>query len=266
VRSPHRINPAKRCNRTRSRAAAGTATKALIKHCRRMAAVVERVLAGLDEDLLEYVTGLCEDTDDDGDLAEAVAAFCLSSELCEDEDDAEAKAQELLKALGRGASKPVVVEKPPSPKVKPRAPSAALAAAKSVFTAPPPAAAPVVQTTRAPPKEKKPKKAPKRVEDKNSVANKKMRLEAEMEAARVRACRARWARGAHKGAIEAKNFSLPNPGGGTDCGVPGPFYDTTPSTRLVFTRRGFRARFGRGRDAIRHTQAWTSSRTRPSRS
>ena len=49
-----------------------------------MAAVVERVLAGLDEDLLEYVIGLCEDTDDDGDLAEAVAAFCLSSELCED--------------------------------------------------------------------------------------------------------------------------------------------------------------------------------------
>ena len=65
-----------------------------------MAAVVERVLAGLDEDLLEYVTGLCEDTDDDADLAEAVAAFCLSSELCEEEDDAEAKAQELLKALG----------------------------------------------------------------------------------------------------------------------------------------------------------------------
>ena len=37
-----------------------------------------------------------------------------------------------------------------------------------------------------------------------------------MEAARVKACRARWARGAHKGAIEAKNFSLPNPGGGVD--------------------------------------------------
>ena len=99
-----------------------------------MAAVVERVLAGLDEDLLEYVTGLCEDTDDDGDLAEAVAAFCLSSELCEDEDDAEAKAQELLKALGRGASKPVVVEKPPSPKNKPRAPSAALAAAMAAVS------------------------------------------------------------------------------------------------------------------------------------
>ena len=133
-----------------------------------MAAVVERVLAGLDEDLLEYVAGLCEDTDDDGDLAEAVAAFCLSSELCEDEDDAEAKAQELLKALGRGASKPVVeAPKPPSPKIKARAPSAALAAAKSVFTeAPKPPTAPVVQTTRAPPKEKKPKKAPKRVEDK----------------------------------------------------------------------------------------------------
>ena len=206
-----------------------------------MAAVVERVLAGLDEDLLEYVAGLCEDTDDDGDLAEAVAAFCLSSELCEEEDDAEAKAQELLKALGRGAAKPVVEEpKPPSPKAqKPRAPSAALAAAKSVFTeAPKPPPAPVQQTTRAPPKEKKPKKAPKRVEDKNSVANKKMRLEAEMEAARVRACRARWARGAHKGAIEAKNFSLANPGGGTDCGVPRPFYFIMISTRLAFTRRG----------------------------
>ena len=127
-----------------------------------MAAVVERVLAGLDEDLLEYVTGLCEDTDDDGDLAEAVAAFCLSSELCEEEDEAEAKAQELLNALGRGAAKPVEAPKPPSPKAqKPRAPSAALAAAKSVFTeAPKPAPPPVQQTTHAPPKEKKPKKAP----------------------------------------------------------------------------------------------------------
>ena len=43
-------------------------------------------------------------------FAEAVAAFCLSSELCEEEDDAEAKAQELLKALGRGAAKAVEAE------------------------------------------------------------------------------------------------------------------------------------------------------------
>ena len=38
-----------------------------------MAAVGERVLAGLDEDLLEYVAGLCEDTDDAGDHADASA-------------------------------------------------------------------------------------------------------------------------------------------------------------------------------------------------
>ena len=70
-----------------------------------MAAVVERVLAGLDEDLLEYVTGLCGDTDDDGDLAEPSATFCLSMSFARTRR-AEAKAQE-LRASGRGASKPV---------------------------------------------------------------------------------------------------------------------------------------------------------------
>jgi ATP-binding cassette subfamily F protein 3 len=181
-----------------------------------MAAVVERVLAGLDEDLLEYVTGLCEDADDDAELAEAVAAFCLSSELCEEEDEAAAKAQELLEALGRGAQKPVAIAKT-LPASKARAPSAALLAAKSVFTAPHVVAvAPVAAAAKGPQKEKKLKKAPKKVVDRTSVAHKKAELEAEMEAARVRACRARWARGAHKGAIEARSFSLANPGGGLD--------------------------------------------------
>ena len=63
-----------------------------------MAAIVASVLAGLDEDLQEYIVGLCDDTDDDDDLKEAVAAFVLSSELVEEEDAAEAKAAELLEA------------------------------------------------------------------------------------------------------------------------------------------------------------------------
>ncbi|KAH8043652.1 ATPase [Aureococcus anophagefferens] len=70
-----------------------------------MAAIVASVLAGLDEDLQEYIVGLCDDTDDDDDLKEAVAAFVLSSELVEEEDAAEAKAAELLEALGRGKPK-----------------------------------------------------------------------------------------------------------------------------------------------------------------
>ena len=81
------------------------ATGRCIKHSEAMAAIVERVLAGLDEDLMEYVVGLTEDTEDDDDLKEAVAAFVLSSELCEDEEAAEAKADELISALGRGQPK-----------------------------------------------------------------------------------------------------------------------------------------------------------------
>ena len=95
-----------------------------------LAEAADEVKAKIRETLAGQLDEYAIEAGDD-DLAEAVAAFCLSSELCEEEDDAEAKAQELLEALGRGASKPVEAPKPPSPKIKPRAPSAALAAAKS---------------------------------------------------------------------------------------------------------------------------------------
>ena len=123
-----------------------------------MAAVVEIVLAGLDEDLLEYVTGLCEDTDDDGDLAEAAAAFCLSSELCEDEDDAEAKAQELLKALGRGASKPCCGGEAAVAQGTKTAGAERRAGGREERLHGATSPAPVQQTTRAPPKRRSRKK------------------------------------------------------------------------------------------------------------
>ena len=57
------------------------------------AAAVERVLAGLDKDLLDYVTGLCEEEEiDDDELAKKVEPFC--SELCDEEDAAASKVQE----------------------------------------------------------------------------------------------------------------------------------------------------------------------------
>ena len=220
-----------------------------------MAAIVASVLAGLDEDLQEYIVGLCDDTDDDDDLKEAVAAFVLSSELVEEEDAAEAKAAELLEALGRG--KPKVDEAAlkkaaqaerlararaafaaanldaapaaaPAPAAPPRGSTsnAALAAAKSVFgggdetktagDADAAAADDVAAKPKREKKERKPKKAPITKEDKTSVAFKKRALDAEMEAARVRACRSRWRLGAYRGAIEAKAFTLPNPGGGRE--------------------------------------------------
>jgi len=221
-----------------------------------MAAVVERILAGLDEDLMEYVVGLCEDTEEDDDLKEAVAAFVLSSELCEDEDEAEAKAAELLAALGRGAPKvdpkqaaqaerlarvkaafaaanlgdtppPVAPAPAPAPTAKTSTTSnAALLAARSVFgDEKPPAAAiekAVAPSERAETlREKREKRSKERApavvkEDRTSVSFKKRTLDAELETARVAAVRARWARGAYRGAIEGKSFTLHNPGGGRE--------------------------------------------------
>ena len=153
-----------------------------------MAAIVERVLAGLDEDLMEYVQGLVEDTEDDEELAEAIAGFCLSSGLIDEDDEAEAKAKELLEALGRGAAAPPAPAPtpPPAPVAAKPTSNAALAAAQATYVAPP--AAPVVNAPiadRKPAKEKKPKKAPLRKANPNSVAAKRAQLDEEMEAARV---------------------------------------------------------------------------------
>ena len=105
--------------------------------------------------------------------------------------------------------------------------SAALEAARSVFgapetEAPPPALDGGPEAEKEPgrkgreKREKKPKKAPLSKEDRTSVAFKKRALDAEMEAARVEACRTRWRLGAYRGAIEAKAFTLANPGGGRE--------------------------------------------------
>ncbi|KAH8069545.1 ATPase [Aureococcus anophagefferens] len=172
-----------------------------------MAAIVASVLAGLDEDLQEYIVGLCDDTDDDDDLKEAVAAFVLSSELVEEEDAAEAKAAELLEALGRG--KPKVDEAALKKAAQAERLARARAAFASVFgggdetstagDADAAAADDAAAKPKREKKERKPKKAPIAKEDKTSVAFKKRALDAEMEAARVRACRSRWRLGAYRG-------------------------------------------------------------------
>lgn len=82
----------------------------------------------------------------------------------------------------------------------------------------PPVNAPIEEKTEV---KKKPKgKGKKEVKEKAGATERveatRRELEGELEAARIAAVHARWKEGAYKGAIEAKDFCLPNPGGGPE--------------------------------------------------
>ncbi|KAJ8608392.1 hypothetical protein CTAYLR_008157 [Chrysophaeum taylorii] len=212
-------------------------------------AVFAEVLAGLDEELVEYISGLVEDAEDD-EVMEQVAEFLLSAEYCADEAAAASKVSELWRALGRDQKKKKnnnnnnnnnnnAAEEVCLPKISASSEvvaagmttsNAALLAARDVsWDASRPKVA-VNQTTsscssrivegppkqqeqqrRRPEKEKKTKNTRKAAEKTRQVE-----LRAEMEAAKERSVRERWRSGGFKGAIEAKSFTLANPGGGRD--------------------------------------------------
>ena len=75
-------------------------------------AITADKLAGLDEDILDYIVGTIEDPDTPTDEAqEAVREFLLSTGFVETEEAAEARVAELFAALGGGAE-PAPAEAP----------------------------------------------------------------------------------------------------------------------------------------------------------
>lgn len=248
--------------------------------------VCEVLLPNLDPDVFSYIVGLLEDdeSNDTEEMAEAIAGFLLSAEFCENDEEASAKAMELLDRLGRTGSG--AAEKEKALVVEAMAAKAAALSVRdtgdtleSVLARMPQAQAPATkdekpiesyeqaepikidkQTAESIKIDKQNSKAAAREEKKqlkNTKGKKKgkltlseqaeaqaLEIDAELHAARVAAVKARTKLGAYKGALDASSFTLPNPGGGA------PLLEDAACT-LVFGRKyGLIGRNGTGKSTV----------------
>ena len=182
-------------------------------------AITADKLAGLDDDILDYIVGTIEDPDTPKDEAqEAVREFLLSTGFVETEEAAEARVAELFAALGGGAE-PAPAEAPTN------ATPAKLESAVKIGGGLQEEAASewnadfgkmeindVLEKKKA--KRVAARKATREAYER--VRKQQEEMEKALEAAKERAVQLRAAEGAYLGAVESKPFSLPNPGGGPD--------------------------------------------------
>ena len=184
------------------------------------AAVCARILSGLDEDILEYICGMLDGDEEPEEMEAAVSDFLLSCEYCSSEEAALAKCKELFAELG--VNKKVVDVSDSLPKMLASKTSMA-DADQHLF------------------REKDDSGLGGRLVDIDEALDKRKKRKAEREA-ELRATRNMYTRiqaqraaeeaalqnavnnavalrrqvGAYTGAVEAKPFQLPNPGGGRD--------------------------------------------------
>ena len=248
-------------------------------------AACKDLLADLDPDILDYIVGILEDEDqdDDEETTETIAGFLVSSEFCESEEEATAKAVSLLAKLGRGGAKDDHSEckkqKEETTKMLLAKPKASLSvtartAAMSILDdaatihntdmnigvgiiEPPP----ITMTTDISIKSEKAagkadakqarlakKQAGRKKKSKMTAAEKadaqSMEIEKELHDARIASVIARRKKGAYKGALDAAEFTLPNPGGGQ------PLLEDAACTLVWGRRYGLIGRNGMGKSTM----------------
>ena len=210
-------------------------------------AITADKLAGLDEDILDYIVGTIEDPDTPKDEAqEAVREFLLSTGFVETEEAAEARVAELFAALGGGAE-PAPAEAPTN------ATPAKLESAVKIGGGLQEEAASewnadfgkmeindVLEKKKA--KRVAARKATREAYER--VRKQQEEMEKALEAAKERAVQLRAAEGAYLGAVESKPFSLPNPGGGPD------LLENASFTLVRGRRYGLIGRNGKGKSTL----------------
>lgn len=181
------------------------------------------VLAGLDEDVLEYVVGMLEGDEDQETMEALVAEMLLSNDHVATEDEATTKCRALFAALSSAA---LAMEAPAAPSAELR-----VLAQKTTFaesdahlfrdTAKDELGGRLLDLDEALDQRKK-RKQREEVELR-AVRAAHVRIVAQREAedaalddAVTKAVTLRAQLGAYTGAVEAKLFGLPNPGGGRD--------------------------------------------------
>jgi len=233
-------------------------------------AACNELLTGLDPDILDYIVSILEDedNDDDEEATETIAGFLVSSEFCETEEEANAKAASILAKMGRGAAKDEHHTKqkeeatkiPTKPKVSlsVTAQAAAMSIATDISTIEPP----LIKKTTIITEEKNPsavtkadkaaarrtKKAGRKKKSKMTASEiataQSMEIEKELHDARIAAVIARRKMGAYKGALDAAEFTLPNPGGGQ------PLLEDAACTLVWGRRYGLIGRNGMGKSTM----------------
>jgi len=232
------------------------------------------LLSGLDPDVFDYIVGILEDADSDDreETIETIAGFLVSSEFCEEEDEATAKATSILMKLeGGGSSSSNAASSSTSATLRKVHDSAGggagsltttklLAKPMAALTLEPPPAP--IKTTAAAKSIAKPKSeklamkeaakaarlAKKKTKGKMTPADKAvaqaMEIDKELHDARIAAVKARRTLGSYKGALEAKEFTLPNPGGGQ------PLLEDAACTLVWGRRYGLIGRNGMGKSTM----------------
>jgi len=228
--------------------------------------VCQELLPDLDEDIFDYIVGALEEFQSeavgaaDPDETEAmISGFLESAEYVSEPEEAAAKAQELVARVSAAASGSCSSDVPQklseeTKKMMIRVdehPSSGAAAAR------------VNKNTlmENEPVSDKDQKLAKKRDDKASKKQEKaqkygkqtpaqqaeqqaLQVDAELAAARIAAVQARTKLGAYKGALDAKSFTLPNPGGGQ------PLLEDA-ACRLVWGRRyGLIGRNGTGKSTM----------------
>lgn len=215
------------------------------------------VLEGLDSDILEYIIGAIESGEyDETDLTEMIKGLILGQEFSSSELEATDKCAELLESLNISVSisQPLIIESAvlPSPIIMEKvAPIETVSPVEEVVAQSESIGGDCDGASMTSSKKSKDSKASsrtKKTSDKLSASDRVERqvgeLEAELEDARVVAAKTRSREGAYKGAIEASNFTLANPGGGA------PLLENASCTLVRGRRYGLIGRNGKGKSTL----------------
>ena len=219
------------------------------------------LLSGLDPDLFDYIVGILDDAEnnDAEETIEMVSGFLQSAEFCASEDEALVKARAIFTKLHGSATKD---NKPPeAPTIKKLVqPMTGLTLEEEGETenqntadvVPPAPASLKPKMKRTTKLEKQQAKALRKAKKKNTgkvsasdqALAQALEIEAELEQARVEAVVSRRTLGAYRGALEAKAFTLPNPGGGQ------PLLEDAACTLTWGRRYGLIGRNGMGKSTL----------------
>jgi len=183
------------------------------------------LLAGLDEDVLDYLVTMLEGDEEQEAMEATVAEFLLSTEHVATEEEATAKCRELFAALScAGAADAAETAAAPEPELKVLEQKTSIAESDSHLfrdVSKDELGGRLVDLDEALEVRRK-RKARQEAELRavraahSRVLAQRAAEDAALAAATTAAVELRAKQGAYTGAVEAKPFSLPNPGGGRD--------------------------------------------------
>lgn len=208
--------------------------------------VCSHVLVGLEADILEYIIEMLDSSDADVTVKDSIIGFLVGAEFSASEEEAAASCADIFAQLG------LVTPTLDAVLAEADAPTALLDKPKSLASdaielpQPPkkgrgtnynsviPTLVPTTFEPKAVKLRNKQRKVPKAEEE----------LEQEIETAMMLAAKTRSQQGAYNGAIEATDFTLPNPGGGM------PLLEKASMCLVRGSRYGLIGRNGKGPFAI----------------